>query len=99
MKAKADGRASDLMGIIEEIRSSGATSLRELAAGLNTRGITTARGGTWSAVQVSRSLPGQIGRQHALGTKHRKATAQCQGRVGAFLEPPHPGFEAHRSYL
>lgn len=56
MKAKADTRAIDLMGIIEEIRSNGASSLRELAAGLNARGIPTARGSTWSAVQVSRVL-------------------------------------------
>ncbi|MFH6781148.1 MULTISPECIES: recombinase family protein [Methylobacterium] len=56
MKAKADSRAFDLMEIIEEIRSSGATSLREIAGALNARDIPTARGGTWSAVQVSRVL-------------------------------------------
>lgn len=56
MKAKADGRAFDLMPIIAELRAGGATSLRELAAGLNARGIPTARGGAWSAIQVSRVL-------------------------------------------
>jgi DNA invertase Pin-like site-specific DNA recombinase len=56
MRAKADGRAFDLMPIIAELRAGGATSLRELAAGLNARGIPTARGGAWSAIQVSRVL-------------------------------------------
>jgi hypothetical protein len=35
---------------------SGAMSLREIAGGLNARGIKTARGGEWSAVQVKRVL-------------------------------------------
>jgi hypothetical protein len=37
-------------------RESGAVSLREIAAGLNGRGIQTRRGGEWSAVQVQRVL-------------------------------------------
>jgi DNA invertase Pin-like site-specific DNA recombinase len=53
---KAQRRATDLSGIIAEIRAAGATSLREIAAGLNERGIPTARDGAWSAVQVSRVL-------------------------------------------
>jgi hypothetical protein len=52
----ANDRATDLAPIIRELQASGATSLREIAAGLNARGIKTARGGTWSAVQVSRIL-------------------------------------------
>ena len=56
MRAKADSRASDLMEIIEEIRAGGAISLREIAAALKYRGIPSARGGAWSAVQVSRVL-------------------------------------------
>jgi DNA invertase Pin-like site-specific DNA recombinase len=55
-KAEADRRSSDLSPIIAEIKAAGATSLREIAAALNTRGIPTARGGQWSAVQVSRVL-------------------------------------------
>jgi hypothetical protein len=40
-----------------ELQASGATSLRAIAAGLNERGIPTARGdGEWSAVQVMRVL-------------------------------------------
>ena len=52
----ANGRALDLTPIIAEIRAAGAVSLREIAAGLNCRGILTARGGRWSAVQVQRVL-------------------------------------------
>jgi hypothetical protein len=41
---------------IADLKSSGAVSLRQLAAGLNERGIPTARGGEWSAVQVQRVI-------------------------------------------
>lgn len=51
---QADRRRSDLAPIIEEIRASGATTLRAIADVLNERGIPTARGGRWSAAQVSR---------------------------------------------
>ena len=53
---KATSRAADLAPIVANLRANGATSLRDLAAGLNARGITTARGGEWSAVQVQRVL-------------------------------------------
>ena len=54
---RADKRASDLSSTITEIQSTGAASLRSVAAILNGRGIPTARGaGRWSAVQVSRVL-------------------------------------------
>lgn len=53
-KAKAQSRAVDLLPIIEDIRSSGATTLQAIADTLNARGIPTARGGTWAPVQVSR---------------------------------------------
>ena len=52
----ARGRAADLAPTIADIRAKGATSLREIARGLNERSIPTARGGTWSAVQVQRVL-------------------------------------------
>ena len=43
--------------VIAELQNAGATSLRAIAAGLNERGIPTARGtGTWSATQVMRVL-------------------------------------------
>jgi DNA invertase Pin-like site-specific DNA recombinase len=50
----AQRRATDLLPVITEIKAAGAVSLRQIADGLNQRGITTPRGGEWSAVQVSR---------------------------------------------
>jgi hypothetical protein len=38
--------------IIREIQSAGATSHRGIARSLNARGVVTARGGQWTAVQV-----------------------------------------------
>lgn len=52
--AMADNRATDLRPIIAEIRAAGARSLRQIAEALNERDILTAKGGRWSAVQVSR---------------------------------------------
>src|SRR4051794_35027135 len=40
--------------IIAEIRAAGAVSLREIAAGLNSRGILTARGGSGQRPRCSR---------------------------------------------
>jgi DNA invertase Pin-like site-specific DNA recombinase len=57
-KARAAKRSADLLPIMRDIQSSGADSLREVAAALNTRGIPAARGGQWSAVQVRRVLAG-----------------------------------------
>jgi DNA invertase Pin-like site-specific DNA recombinase len=57
LRERGAARASDLRPIIEELQATGATSLRAIAAGLNARGIPTARGdGEWSAVQVQRVL-------------------------------------------
>lgn len=50
-------RALDIAPILEELRISGATSLRDLAEGLTYRGIPTARsGGHWTAEQVRRVM-------------------------------------------
>ena len=58
LRRKAVGRAADLAPTIKELQVAGATSLRAIAAGLNEKGIPTARGtGKWSAVQVARVLP------------------------------------------
>jgi DNA invertase Pin-like site-specific DNA recombinase len=57
-RARAAKRSADLLPIIQEIRSRGASSLRQVAASLNSRGIATARGGEWSAIQVRRVLGG-----------------------------------------
>jgi DNA invertase Pin-like site-specific DNA recombinase len=50
--ATADSRATDLMPTIRQLQSQGANSLRQIAAGLDARGITAARGGQWSAAQI-----------------------------------------------
>ncbi len=55
-QAKSRKKAEDLLPVIEAIKADGAESLREIAAALNRRGIPTARGGEWSAVQVRRIL-------------------------------------------
>jgi DNA invertase Pin-like site-specific DNA recombinase len=47
-------RRDDLLPVIEELRAKGAVSLRAIAEGLNQAGLTTARGGAWTATQVSR---------------------------------------------
>jgi DNA invertase Pin-like site-specific DNA recombinase len=49
-------RRNDLLPVIQELHSKGVTSLRELAAGLNGAGLTSARGGRWTATQVMRIL-------------------------------------------
>jgi DNA invertase Pin-like site-specific DNA recombinase len=66
-REKVKRRAQDLAPILADIRASGATSLREIAAALNARNIRTARGAQWSSVQVMRVLErtefsGQSGR-------------------------------------
>jgi DNA invertase Pin-like site-specific DNA recombinase len=52
----AKNRAADLLPVIDAIKAAGAASLRQIADGLNQRGITTPRDGQWSAVQVARVL-------------------------------------------
>jgi hypothetical protein len=53
----ANERATNSIApIIAELQAGGAISLQDIAAGLNQRGITTARGGTWSEKQVARIL-------------------------------------------
>ncbi len=50
-------RRMDRLEAIQDIQSAGATSLREVAKGLNERGIPTpSQRGSWSAVQVLRIL-------------------------------------------
>jgi DNA invertase Pin-like site-specific DNA recombinase len=52
----AKSRAADLAPIIEEIRTTGANSLRSIAKELNERGISAPRGGVWSAAQVRAAI-------------------------------------------
>jgi len=49
----ADRFAGNVLPIIQQIRASGVQSLRGVARALAARGIKTARGGEWSAVQVA----------------------------------------------
>ena len=52
----ANAFAANVLPIIASIRRSGARTLREIATELTARRVRTARGGEWSAVQVSRIL-------------------------------------------
>lgn len=52
----ADRYAENVLPVIREIRASGAKSLRAIAEALTARGVDTARGGTWSAMQVRNLL-------------------------------------------
>lgn len=47
-------KRSDLIPVIEVLKSEGAKSLRAIANALNSAGLTTARGGQWTATQVRR---------------------------------------------
>lgn len=55
---KAAKRLVDLEPVIRAIMGEGKTSLKQIAAALNDRRVPAARGGVWSAVQVSRVLAG-----------------------------------------
>ena len=52
VKADADRFAKNVAPIIREIKSTGVASHRGIARSLNARGVATARGGQWTAVQV-----------------------------------------------
>src|SRR6266700_7110173 len=51
--AAADAFAANVLPIIRQIQDSGVQSFRGVARALAARGIKTARGGQWSAAQVS----------------------------------------------
>ncbi len=55
LKANAKVRAEKVAGVVQPLRSQGAT-LREIAEALNNSGVPTARGGRWQASQVKRVL-------------------------------------------
>jgi DNA invertase Pin-like site-specific DNA recombinase len=55
LKQDAQRRASDLEGVLLPMRQAG-KSLRDIAAELSRLGVKTARGGDWTAAQVSRHL-------------------------------------------
>ncbi|BDA86369.1 resolvase [Aureimonas sp. SA4125] len=53
---EADAFAANVLPVIASIRDAGTTSHRGIAEVLNARAVRTARGGTWTAVQVGRVL-------------------------------------------
>ena len=68
-KRIASERAAALAPIIAEIRAAGAATLRDIAAGLNQRGIPTARGtASWSRSQVNRVMSRPELRKFRLGS-------------------------------
>jgi Recombinase len=52
-KEMAGRYAANVLPVIREIQASGVKSLRGVARALTARGIATARGGTWTPVQVT----------------------------------------------
>jgi DNA invertase Pin-like site-specific DNA recombinase len=54
--ARASARAADLAPIVQELRAAGIASFAALARALTARGIPAARGGSWTATQVRRTL-------------------------------------------
>ena len=55
-KAKAEAYAANVLPIIDSIKATGITSLRDIAAALNARGVKAARGGEWYAATVGRVI-------------------------------------------
>jgi DNA invertase Pin-like site-specific DNA recombinase len=55
-RESASKRRDDLLPVIADLKANGAASLRAIAAGLNAAGLTTARGGEWTATQVQRVM-------------------------------------------
>ena len=53
---RADRFAKNVVPVIREIQSSGVAPHRAIARSLNARGVATARGGQWTAVQVGSIL-------------------------------------------
>jgi len=49
-------RAANILPIIREIQATGCSTLREIAAVLNRRGIQTPRGGAWTAMAIKRVI-------------------------------------------
>ena len=56
VSAQADRFAANVLPIIREAQKAGATTLRQIAAALNARGVATARRGQWHAKSVSNVL-------------------------------------------
>lgn len=53
---RAAQAARDVLPLIQAAQASGATSLRQIAKILNSKGLTTVRGAAWTAIAVKRAL-------------------------------------------
>ncbi|MGE0773952.1 MAG: recombinase family protein [Sphingomonadaceae bacterium] len=53
-RSQADQFASNVLPIVQSIRAAGISSLAAIAEALNSRGVSTARGGRWHAATVRR---------------------------------------------
>ncbi len=62
-RAASAKRNEDLLPVIEDLQAAGLSTPHRIATGLNERGITAARGGAWSAVQVRRVLKSSNGQK------------------------------------
>jgi DNA invertase Pin-like site-specific DNA recombinase len=78
-RAASAKRNEDLLPVIEDMQTSGAVTPQQIADGLNERGITAARGGAWSAVQVRRILKSSTNLK--LGA--RRLIKDCQEPIAA----------------
>ena len=69
IKAGADQHATNILPIIKEVQKAGATTLRAIAAALNARGVSTARGGSWHAMSVKNVLDRRMAGKSRLGER------------------------------
>lgn len=53
-RSRATAKADNVLPIIRQIETSGATTLQQVADALNARGVPTARGGSWYPATVAR---------------------------------------------
>ena len=79
--AAADKRAADLMPAIEAIKAAGARTLRQIAEGLEVKGIPTPRGtGEWSPTQVARIQRAAYWYESNKEFRQQRLAAQNAGR-------------------
>ncbi len=55
-RTAAEAFAANVLPVVRQLQATGTTTLAELAAALNSRGIATARGGVWHAMTVRNLL-------------------------------------------
>jgi hypothetical protein len=82
--AAADAFAANVLPIIRQIQDSGVQSFRGVARALTARGIKTARGGQWSAAQVSEVVNRPFGESVGVGVGWSRK-GQILARLGEVL--------------